>query len=119
MLAKNHPMIQIVFDPAANFLFNIGEVDEHASVIEFHPFQDKHGFPVVSMQVPTLAIIVQQTMTVTEFDFLGDAIHSREPLVVEQQTSIVDIETRRENDRADDFIKSLLDSLQEEYRLPP
>ena len=45
------------------------EIDEHPRRVERVRFKDDDCPAVVSVEVPTLAIIIEQAMTVTKLDF--------------------------------------------------
>lgn len=74
-LIQNHAVIEFIVDPGSNGLFNVREVDEHPSGIEFGGLQRDQDAAIVPVQMTAFAGIVQQPVPVTEIDFLRDAKH--------------------------------------------
>ena len=68
-------MIQLVVDPRANGFLNVGKIDEHASIVESLSFKHDNRFAVVSMKMPALPRVIQESVAVTEFDVLRHSEH--------------------------------------------
>jgi hypothetical protein len=68
-------MIEIVIDPTADDLFDLRKIEDHAAAVEGGGFQHNHRPPVVPVQVPAFALVIEQPMPVTEIDFTSNAKH--------------------------------------------
>lgn len=68
-------MIELLVDPGLQASLDVAEVDHHAPFIERLRFERDQGPGIMAMQVPALAVIVEQPVPVAETDLLDDAEH--------------------------------------------
>ena len=67
-------MVQLAIEPALHDSLNLGKVTHHCTLIERRgAYFDLHE-PVVSVQVPARAVVVEQPMSIAELDALRDRI---------------------------------------------
>lgn len=76
-LAQDHFVIEIFLNPCAQVAFDITKIDEHAPRVQTLTFKDYNGFRIVTMQEAALPVVVEESMAVTELNFLRDAEHER------------------------------------------
>lgn len=62
-------MIEVLVDPGAYDTLDVGEVHHHPPIVERWRFDGDHSAAVVAMQVAAFAVVVQESMAVTEIDF--------------------------------------------------
>jgi hypothetical protein len=72
VFTENHLVVQLAVDPSFHDALDVGEIADHVAAIErTRPdFNLRDG--VVSVGVLADAVVVEEAMTVAEFDFLGD-----------------------------------------------
>ena len=75
---QQHAVIEVVVDPLAHHALDVVEIQYHAARIELGRFDHNHRPPVVTVQMPALAVVIQQTMAVTKIDFTCDTEHRQE-----------------------------------------
>src|ERR1051325_3073448 len=75
VLVQDHAMIEVGVDPGADDALDGGEVDDHAERIEPIRLQGDDGAAVVPVQMPALAVVLQQAMAVAEADLARDLEH--------------------------------------------
>ena len=64
-------MVEIVVDPGLDGVFDVGEVDDHASIVGFVGLDVYFNSTVVAVQVPTFAFVVEEAVTVAEVNDSG------------------------------------------------
>lgn len=72
VFAENHLVIQFAVDPSLHHPFDVGEIADHVATVErTRPdFNLRDG--VVAVGVLADTVVLEEAMTVAEFDFLGD-----------------------------------------------
>ncbi len=73
-----HAVVQIFVDPAADHRFDLVEIEHHSLIVQRRGLDRNNRPAVMSVQMPALALVVQQPMAVTKIDFSGNAKHVRE-----------------------------------------
>jgi hypothetical protein len=68
-------MIQMLIHEGFDRVAHIGEVADHALLIEFVALDGNAGFDAVSMQVAALARMIHQAVAVAKINFFGDDVH--------------------------------------------
>ncbi len=68
-------MVEVIVDPGADRLFDVGKVEYHAAIVELGAFDRNHRTTIVAMQMAALAVVVEQAVAVTEVDFAGNSEH--------------------------------------------
>ena len=76
-LVENHPMIEVLVDPGTHFPLDVGEIEDHAALVQGLRTDRNDGPPVVPVQMAAFSRIIEQPMAVTEVDLAGDAVHDR------------------------------------------
>lgn len=74
-LAKQHPVIEILVNPACNHAFEVRKIEDHPAIIERWRFERNDDSPVMPVQMFAFAIVIQQTMAVTKVDLTRNAKH--------------------------------------------
>ena len=63
-------MVEVGVDPSLDKVTHVAKVHDHAESIQRIGLNIHFEERVVSVQVPTLAVVVQQTVTIAELDSL-------------------------------------------------
>jgi hypothetical protein len=66
---EQHIVIEHFIDPALDFMLDLTKIYQHATRVEHRSLQSNHRPAIVPVEVPTLAGIIQQAMTITKIDF--------------------------------------------------
>ena len=76
MLARGAPRTELAIDPPFDDPLDVAEIADHVPVVERTGAHLDLGGRVVAVRVLADAVVVEQAMAVTEFDALGDGIHT-------------------------------------------
>src|SRR5271157_2934440 len=73
--AEQHVVVQVLIDPALNLLLDLAEIDQYSPLIQLGALQGNQGPAVMTVEMAALALVVHQTVPVTEMDLAGDSKH--------------------------------------------
>ena len=65
---KQHPVVQMLVDPAADGPADLGEIEHHPSPVQLRCLDGNQHPAVVSVQVLGLALVAQEPVAVAEVD---------------------------------------------------
>ena len=74
---QNHAVVEMIVDPAVDAALDLVEIDDHPLPVEALGLDGDDRPAVVAVQMPALALVMQEPMAVTEVDFSGNAEHVR------------------------------------------
>ena len=75
-------MIEVRVDPAADGFFDRREVDDHAERVEPASLQGDDRAAIVPVQMATLAVVIEKSMTIAKANLARDLEHGVLPIVV-------------------------------------
>ncbi len=70
---EQHVMIEVFVDPRLNLALDFAEVDENATLIEGWAADRDDRAAIMTVQVAALAVVIEQTMSITEVNLADDA----------------------------------------------
>ena len=76
-MPQDHPVVEFSIDPILDETLDITEVDDHVAPIQPIGADLDLGDRVVAVRVRAQTVIVEQAVAVTEFDLLGNRVHSQ------------------------------------------
>ena len=71
---QEHLVIQFGIDPGLDHLVDIAEIHDHAPVVQVLADNLHFNPAVVTVEMTTLSLVVEQAMAVAEIDVLGDSV---------------------------------------------
>lgn len=74
VLVQYQAVVQVCIYPRLRDVANVGEVDDHAARVGFVGFDVDFDAPVVPVQMSTLAVVLQESVSVAEVNATGDAV---------------------------------------------
>ena len=72
---QNHAVIELLVDPRPHDLFDVGEIHQHAAIVELLAFQHDDGSAVVAVQIAAFSGVIQQAVPVAKVDVLRNLKH--------------------------------------------
>ena len=73
-------MVEVVIDPRLDDVFDVGEVDYHASMVGFFGLDVYFNPAVMAVQVPAFTFVFQEPMSVAKIDdscyFVGHRLNT-------------------------------------------
>src|SRR5262245_15722235 len=76
---QQHFVVKRLVDPTRNHFFDLCKIHDHTERIELIRLEADDRSAVVAVQMPALAVIVQQAMAVAESDLARHAKHESSP----------------------------------------
>ena len=76
VVAQDHLVIQLSVNPAFDDALDVAEIAHHVPAVERTGSDLDLGDGVVTVRVLADPVIIEQPVAITEFDALGDGVHS-------------------------------------------